>query len=136
MNAVLQALFHSQQFCNEVLAVQSTSSRSHLAALQRVFVFLAFSERPAYDPAEFQRIALPPWFEHGRQQDCSELLCYLLDAMHEEERVLARHSLGTGRDDVASPDGGAEEPPGEPAESSEPTSGLVRRLLTGLIETT
>ncbi|KAF0291650.1 Ubiquitin carboxyl-terminal hydrolase 38 [Amphibalanus amphitrite] len=89
MNAVLQALFHSDQFRSEVLAARLSPSRPHLAALQRVFAFLAFSERPAYSPAEFQRVALPPWFERGRQHDCSEFLRYLLDAMHEEERAPA-----------------------------------------------
>ncbi|XP_043234034.1 ubiquitin carboxyl-terminal hydrolase 35-like [Amphibalanus amphitrite] len=89
MNAVLQALFHSDQFRSEVLAARLSPSRPHLAALQRVFAFLAFSERPAYSPAEFQRVALPPWFERGRQHDCSEFLRYLLDAMHEEERTPA-----------------------------------------------
>ena len=57
-----------------MLAARPSPSRPHLAALQRVFAFLAFSERPAYSPAEFQRVALPPWFERGRQHDCSEFL--------------------------------------------------------------
>ena len=85
MNAVLQALFHSDQFRREVLTACSSPKRRHLAALQRVFAFLAFSERTAHSPAEFQRQALPPWFELGRQHDCSEFLRYLLDTMHEEE---------------------------------------------------
>ena len=89
MNAVLQALFHSDQLCSEVLAVRPSPSRPHLAALQRVFAFLAFSQRPAHSPVEFQRAALPPWFKRGRQNDCSEFLMYLLDAMHEEERASA-----------------------------------------------
>ena len=88
-NAVLQALFHSDQLCSEVLSVRPSPSRPHLAALQRVFAFLAFSQRPAHSPVEFQRAALPPWFKRGRQNDCSEFLMYLLDAMHEEERASA-----------------------------------------------
>ena len=30
----------------------------------------------------------PPWFESGRQQDCSEFLTYLLDTLQEEERTV------------------------------------------------
>ena len=88
MNAALQALFHSDQLCGEVLAARPSLSRPHPIAPQRVFAFLAFSERPTYRPAEFQRVALPPWLERGRQHDSSEFLRYLLDALHEEELIL------------------------------------------------
>ena len=87
MNTVLQALYHSLQLRSEVLASRPSLSRPHLAALQRVFAFLAFSERPAYSPEQFQQAALPPWFERGRQHDCSEFLRYLLDVIQEEERL-------------------------------------------------
>ena len=32
------------------------------------------------------RLARPPWFEAGRQQDCSEFLTHLLDTIQEEEK--------------------------------------------------
>ena len=32
------------------------------------------------------RLAGPPWFEAGRQQDCSEFLTHLLDTIQEEEK--------------------------------------------------
>ena len=156
MNAVLQTLFHSDQLCSGVLASRPSPSRPHLAALQRVFAFLAFSERSVYSPAEFQRDALPPWFERGRQHDCSEFLSYLLDAMHEEERVptspaappvsvAAAVSLSAQSDDSSreprtgdssddgTVDGRTDELLRKP---SEPAAGLVRRLLTGHTETT
>ena len=85
MNAVLQALFHSDQLCSKVLVARPSPIQHHLAALQYVFAFLAFSERPTHSPAEFQRVALPPWFERGRQHDSSELIGYLLDAVCQEE---------------------------------------------------
>ena len=43
--------------------------------------------RNIYSPSEFLRIARPPWFESGRQQDCSEFLTYLLDTLQEEKRA-------------------------------------------------
>ena len=85
MNAVLQALYHSNQFRSEVLEARPTASQPHLAAIQRVFAFLAFSERPACNAGDFQRAVLPPRFQQGRQHDCSEFLQYLLDKIHEEE---------------------------------------------------
>ena len=90
MNAVLQALFHSDQLCSKVLAARPSSSQPHLAALQRVFAFLAFSERSAYSPAEFHHVALPPWFELGRQHDSAEFLSYLWSAIQEEEEERAQ----------------------------------------------
>ena len=85
MNAMVQALFHSDQLRSEVLAARPQPTQQHLAALQRVFAFLAFSERPAFSPFEFQEVSLGPWTEFGRQQDCIEFLLHLLKAMDEEE---------------------------------------------------
>ena len=156
MNAVLQVLYHSDQLRSEVLASRPSPSRPQLAALQRVFAFLAFSKRPSYSPVEFQLAVLPPWFERGRQQDCSEFLRYLLDAMQEEERAPALSAVSQlptatlrteggkeaaigaametdesgGAGDPGAPEAAAEEPPAEHA------AGLVSRLLTGLTETT
>ena len=71
-----------------MLTACPTPSRRHLAALQRVFrfAFLASLERSAYNPTQLHQIALPPWFECDRQNDCHEFLSYLLDAICEENR--------------------------------------------------
>ena len=90
MNAGLQALFHTDELRSEVLAARSTPSQPHLAALQRVLAFLAFSDRPTYSPDELQRVALPPWFKQCSQQDCAEFLGYLLDMIHEEDQIPER----------------------------------------------
>lgn len=86
INAALQVLFHSAELCNGVLATRPAPSQPHLAALQQAFAFLAFSERPTYSPADFHQVALPPWFEGGRQHDCSEFINYLLNKIDEESQ--------------------------------------------------
>ena len=58
-----------------------------LTSLQQVFIFLRYSKRNIYSPSEFLRLARPPWFEVGRQQDCSEFLTHLLDTIQEEEKL-------------------------------------------------
>ncbi len=45
-----------------------------LTKLQQVLIFLKYSFRSAYSPAAFIKLSRPPWFEAGRQQDCSEFL--------------------------------------------------------------
>ena len=161
MNAVLQALFHLDQLCGEVLAVRPSTSRPYLASLQHVFAFLVFSERPAYSPAEFQRTVLPPWFERDCQHDSSEFLRYLLDAMLDEERIPERTGdginarpdldekavtgvvrLGDAEEKTDSRGAGAGDSSdvdimdnGAERSPGEP-AGLVRRLLTGRAETT
>ncbi len=63
-----------------------TGSQAVMYRLQVAFTFLKLSQRSIYSPAEFLKAAKPPWFENGRQQDCSEFLRYLLDTLHEQER--------------------------------------------------
>ena len=89
MNSVLQALFISQDFTEGVLQSLLTSQQAVLFRLQQVFAFLRLSQRNIYSPSEFLKTARPPWFEPGRQQDCSEFLRYLLDTLHEQEKTAA-----------------------------------------------
>ncbi len=70
-----------------MLQAPLTSSQNVLFRLQQAFAFLKLSQRSIYSPAEFLKAARPPWFEPGRQQDCSEFLRYLLDTLHEQEKT-------------------------------------------------
>jgi len=96
MNSVIQALYHTPRFRH--LVVESDPVQQPvLASLQQVFLFLRYSRRNIYSPSEFLRLARPPWFETGRQQDCSEFLTYLLDTLKEEEERLVKKDEEEGR---------------------------------------
>uniref|UniRef100_A0A673SVD8 Ubiquitin specific peptidase 38 n=1 Tax=Suricata suricatta TaxID=37032 RepID=A0A673SVD8_SURSU len=45
-------------------------------------------KREAYAPRVFFEASRPPWFTPRSQQDCSEYLRFLLDRLHEEEKIL------------------------------------------------
>ena len=64
-----------------------------MAKLQQTFTFLRHTLRALYSPSDFLKTARPPWFESGRQQDCSEFLRYLLDTLQEQEK--SSQSSGT-----------------------------------------
>ncbi|GAB1293351.1 Ubiquitin carboxyl-terminal hydrolase 38 [Apodemus speciosus] len=49
-------------------------------------LFMATEE--AYAPRVFFEASRPPWFTPRSQQDCSEYLRFLLDRLHEEEKIL------------------------------------------------
>ena len=53
--------------------------------------------RSIYSPSDLLKIARPPWFESGRQQDCSEFLRYLLDTLHEQEKSSYNLAVKTSR---------------------------------------
>ena len=85
-------LFHyftSFRFCDTVMSAASGTNNQQqpvLAKLQRTFAFLRLTLRALYSPSDFLKAARPPWFEPGRQQDCSEFLRYLLDTLQEQEK--------------------------------------------------
>ena len=87
MNSILQALYVTDMFREQVfLASAQPETEKVLAKLQQTFAFLRYTMRAIYSPSEFLKVARPPWFEPGRQQDCSEFLRYLLDCLHEQEK--------------------------------------------------
>lgn len=87
MNSVLQALHMSPRFADEVFQKSPSTQQPVLQSIQQVLSFLRYSQRTIYSPNEFHRVGRPPWFEAGRQQDCSEFLRYLLDTLSEEEKT-------------------------------------------------
>ena len=87
MNCVLQALYHTPLFRSMIISHNAAADvQQVLSSLQQVFIFLRYSKRNIFSPSEFLRLARPPWFEAGRQQDCSEFLTHLLDTIQEEEK--------------------------------------------------
>ena len=92
MNCVLQALYHTPVFRSMIISHNAAADlQKVLSSLQQVFIFLRYSKRNIYSPSEFLRLARPPWFEAGRQQDCSEFLTHLLDTIQEEEKNCVTH---------------------------------------------
>lgn len=89
-NSVLQALYMTSRLRNQLLQTDTLPPRTILKSLQKLFAFLALSQRPAVCPEDFLHTSNPPWFQQGEQQDCSEFLRYLVDSSHEEEK---RHSF-------------------------------------------
>lgn len=70
-------IFILSSFARAVLESVPTCHQLMLVKLQQVMSFLFYSFRAAYSPAVFVRTSRPPWFEAGRQQDCSEFLRYI-----------------------------------------------------------
>lgn len=88
MNSVLQALFMATEFRRQVLSLNLNGCNSLMKKLQHLFAFLAHTQREAYAPRIFFEASRPPWFAPRSQQDCSEYLRFLLDRLHEEEKIL------------------------------------------------
>lgn len=88
MNSVLQALFMATEFRRQVLSLNLNGCNSLMKKLQHLFAFLAHTQREAYAPRIFFEASRPPWFTPRSQQDCSEYLRFLLDRLHEEEKIL------------------------------------------------
>lgn len=88
MNSVLQALFMTKPFRNQILLHNKTMTPL-LSKLQTLFVLLQHSKRSSLSPHDMSNLARPPGFLLGHQHDSSEFLGYLLDNLHEQEKNCA-----------------------------------------------
>ncbi|XP_055975009.1 ubiquitin carboxyl-terminal hydrolase 38 [Sorex fumeus] len=141
MNSVIQALFMATDFRRQVLSLNLNGCNSLMKKLQHLFAFLAHTQREAYAPRIFFEASRPPWFTPRSQQDCSEYLRFLLDRLHEEEKVLKAQSppslpdsleLGeTSLQEVASKAALLPETPG-PADAEKT---LIERMFVGKLRT-
>lgn len=97
MNSVLQALFMTKLFRNDLL-MSSRDGVPLLSKLQVLFALLQHSRRASLSPSDILSLARPPGFQPGHQHDSSEFLGYLLDVLHEQEKSVYISSQG---DDAA-----------------------------------
>ncbi|XP_044732620.1 ubiquitin carboxyl-terminal hydrolase 35 isoform X2 [Chrysoperla carnea] len=84
MNSVLQALFMTQSFRNDILVCPYIIRP--IEGLQSLFALLQFSKRSAVQPPDALLSIRPPGFLPGLQHDSSEYMGYLLDTLHEQEK--------------------------------------------------
>ncbi|KAF5295483.1 hypothetical protein FQR65_LT10471 [Abscondita terminalis] len=95
MNSVLQALFMTKMFRNDVLST-SRDMMPLFYKLQVLFALLQHSRRSSLSPNDILNLARPPGFQPGHQHDSSEFLGYLLDVLHEQERSVYSVRMGDG----------------------------------------
>ncbi|KAJ8975315.1 hypothetical protein NQ317_000494 [Molorchus minor] len=85
MNSVLQALFMTKTFRNEVL-LHNKDMTPLFSKLQVLFALLQHSRKFSLSPSDILNLSRPPGFLLGHQHDSSEFLGYLLDILHEQEK--------------------------------------------------
>ena len=85
INSVLQALFMTKVFCNEVLKLESGRDRE-TTTLQKIFALLSFSNRPEINLTFAMQHIRPPDFAPDLQHDSSEFMGHLLEKIHEADR--------------------------------------------------
>lgn len=95
MNSVLQALFMTKLFRNDIL-MKSGDTMPLFTKLQMLFVLLQHSRRSTLSPNEILSLARPPGFQPGHQHDSSEFLGYLLDVLHEQEKTMGFSATAVG----------------------------------------
>ncbi|KAF2898061.1 hypothetical protein ILUMI_08104 [Ignelater luminosus] len=103
MNSVLQALFMTKLFRNDILLTDG-EMMPLFSKLQILFALLQHSHRTSLSPSDILNLARPPGFQPGHQHDSSEFLGYLLDVLHEQEKsmyVSARSNGGNSSQDVS-----------------------------------
>ncbi|KAF5283540.1 hypothetical protein FQA39_LY17320 [Lamprigera yunnana] len=93
MNSVLQALFMTKIFRNDILSTNG-DTMSLFYKLQLLFALLQHSPRSSISPSDILTLARPPGFQPGHQHDSSEFLGYLLDILHEQERSICGVRVG------------------------------------------
>lgn len=93
MNSVLQALFMTKLFRNDML-LSKKDCVPLISKLQTLFALLQHSQKPSLSPSDILNLARPPGFLQGHQHDSSEFMGYLLDILHEQERSIFASTSG------------------------------------------
>lgn len=101
MNSILQSLFMTKTFRNEVL-LHSKEMMPLFSKLQVLFALLQHSKRYSLSPSDILNLSRPPGFQPGHQHDSSEFLGYLLDTLHEQEKSSASGLQAIGDSGVSS----------------------------------
>ncbi|EHB11974.1 Ubiquitin carboxyl-terminal hydrolase 38 [Heterocephalus glaber] len=141
MNSVLQALFMATDFRRQVLSLNLNRCNSLMKKLQHLFAFLAHTQREAYAPRIFFEASRPPWFTPRSQQDCSEYLRFLLDRLHEEEKILKAQSSHNPSDSLGCSEASLQEGASKAAEltenpcTSDTEKTLIERMFGGKLQT-
>lgn len=86
MNSVLQSLFMTKSFRNQVLLHNKATLPPLFTKLQILFALLQHSKKFCLSPNDILTLLRPPGFVLGHQHDSSEFLGYLLDTLHEQEK--------------------------------------------------
>ncbi|XP_001178896.2 ubiquitin carboxyl-terminal hydrolase 38 [Strongylocentrotus purpuratus] len=136
MNSVIQALYMSSNFCDDIINYPLFNRQSIMYSIQLCFAFLTHTQRAAYAPREFLRASRPPWFAPGSQQDCSEFLKYLLDRLDEEEkgwRKMMKNAAASISSSLSSPSSSSSSSPGPVTQDQDCTDRNEVKMETGAV---